>query len=80
MRRLGLSEHERMFKTIHADCGDHPAGNWLERVILPSIAFDDSVRPRIAAGIAACLETSHAYLDFLSTRAINGRLKAPGSS
>jgi hypothetical protein len=78
-RRLGLSEHERMFTTIHADCDDHHAGDWLARVILPSIAVDDSVRPRIAAGIAACLETSHAYLDFLSNRAINGRLMAAGS-
>jgi Iron-containing redox enzyme len=78
-KRLGLSEHEPMFTTIHADCDDHHAGDWLERVILPGIAFDDSVRPRVAAGIAACLETSHAYLDFLSNRAINGRLAAAGS-
>jgi hypothetical protein len=79
LERLGLSAHERMFTTIHADCDDHHAGDWLERVILPSIAFDDRVRPRIAAGIAACLETSHAYLDFLSNRAINGRLAAVAS-
>ena len=79
LKRLGLSEHERTFTTIHADCDDHHAGDWLERVIRPSIAFDESVLPRIAAGIAACLETSHVYLDYLSNRAINGRLAAAGS-
>jgi hypothetical protein len=79
LERLGLSEHERMFTTIHAECDDHHAADWLERVILPSIALDDSLRPRIAAGIAACLETSHAYLDYLSNRAIHGRLAAIGS-
>jgi hypothetical protein len=79
LERLGLNDHERMFTTIHAECDDHHASDWLERVILPAIARDASVRPRIAAGIAACLETSHAYLDFLSNRAINGRLAAIGS-
>jgi hypothetical protein len=79
LERLGLSEHERMFTTIHAECDDHHADDWLERVILPSIAHDDGVGPRIAAGVAACLETSQAYLDFLSNRAINDRLAAVGS-
>jgi hypothetical protein len=79
LERLGLSAHERMFTTIHAECDDHHAGDWLERVILPSIAFDERVRPRIAAGVAACLATSHAYLDYLSDRAIHGRLAAVGS-
>jgi len=79
LERLGLSEHERMFTTIHAECDDHHAGDWLERVIRPSIASDESLRPRIAAGVAACLDTSHAYLDFLSNRAINDRLAAVGS-
>jgi hypothetical protein len=80
LKRLGLTEHERMFTTIHAECDDHHAGDWLERVILPSIASDESVGPRIAAGLAACLETSQAYLDFLGNRAIEGRLAAVRSS
>jgi hypothetical protein len=79
LERLGLSDHERMFTTIHAECDDHHASDWLERVILPSLALDASLLPRIAAGMAACLETSHAYLDFLSNRAIHERLAAIGS-
>ena len=76
LKRLGLTEHERMFTTIHAQCDDHHAGDWLERVILPSTIADEDLRERIASGVVACLETSRDYLDYLSNRAISERLAA----
>jgi hypothetical protein len=79
LRRLGLSEYERMFTTIHAQCDDHHAGDWLERVIVPSTAFDEGICTRIANGLAACLETSRDYLDSLSDRTISERLGSVGS-
>ena len=79
LERLGLDDHERMFTTIHAQCDDHHAGDWLARVIVPSIAFDPGIRLRIAQGIAACLDTSRNYLDFLSNRVIADRLAGVGS-
>jgi hypothetical protein len=78
LKRLGLDEHERMFTTIHAACDDHHAGDWLERVILPN-AVDAGIRARVAQGIAACLETSRTYLDFLANRVVQTRLAAIGS-
>lgn len=69
LRRLGLDEHELAFAIIHAQCDEHHAGDWLKRVIQPSVALRDDLRRPIANGIASCLETSRVYLDYLMRRA-----------
>src|SRR5262249_46147261 len=55
LRRLGLSDDELVFTSIHSQCDEHHASDWLERVIVPSVALDDSLRRPIAEGIASCL-------------------------
>jgi hypothetical protein len=80
LRRLGLTEHELMFTTIHIECDDHHAGDWLDRVIVPSSAVNPAIRARIACGIAACLETSRDYLDFLTGRIMTDRSVIAGAS
>ena len=69
LRRLGLSEHELAFTTTHAQCDDHHAQDWLDRVIVPSIERRPELARSIADGIAECLDTSKDYLDFLLRRA-----------
>ncbi len=66
--RLGFTEHELAFTIVHSQCDEHHAENWLQEVIAPSIASRPELAPLIAAGIADCLETSAAYLDFLLHR------------
>jgi hypothetical protein len=72
LRRMGLNERELMFITVHQACDEHHAGDWLERVIVPSIALEPGLAAAVAIGIAACLETSTAYLEFLLQRVIAG--------
>ena len=73
LRRLGLDDYELEFAIIHAQCDDHHAGDWLKRVIEPSVALRSDLRVPIAIGIASCLETSTVYLDYLTRRAEIGR-------
>jgi hypothetical protein len=77
LRRLGFDDHARSFTITHSECDDHHARDWLERVIVPSIERDERLRTSIAKGIAACLDTSEQYLDFLMNRVIAERA-APG--
>jgi hypothetical protein len=76
LRRLGLTDHELAFTTIHAQCDDHHASDWLQRVIIPGIGSNPGLRRSIAEGIASCLETSNDYLSFLTTRVAVGRASA----
>lgn len=69
LKRLGLTDHELAFAIIHSECDEHHAGDWLERVIEPSVAERGELRAPVASGIAACLETSRVYLDYLVQRA-----------
>ena len=73
LRRLGFDEHARAFTITHSECDDHHARDWLERVIVPSIERDETLRAPIAKGIAACLDTSEQYLDSLMNRVMVGR-------
>ena len=73
LRRLGFDEHARAFTITHSECDDHHARDWLERVIVPSIERDEALRAPIAKGIAACLDTSEQYLDFLMNRVTQER-------
>ncbi len=68
LRRLGLDDDELAFTVTHAECDDHHASDWLERVIVPSIELDARLGEPIAKGLATCLETSQVYLDFLLQR------------
>jgi Iron-containing redox enzyme len=68
LRRLGLSDDELAFTTIHSQCDDHHASDWLKRVIVPSIVSDPDLRPCIAEGIASCLSASNEYLTSLLIR------------
>jgi hypothetical protein len=77
LRRLGLSDHELAFTIIHSQCDEHHASDWLERVIIPSVGLDLSLRRSIAEGIASCLDTSRNYLDFLLTRVAVERARKP---
>ena len=76
LRRLGLSEHELAFTTIHSQCDDHHASDWLKRVIVPSIVADSNLRLCIAEGIASCLSTSNDYLTSLLIRVAVERASA----
>jgi pyrroloquinoline quinone (PQQ) biosynthesis protein C len=81
LRRLGFDEHARAFTITHSECDDHHARDWLERVIVPGIERDETLRAPIAKGIAACLDTSEQYLDSLMNRVIVARAaagRAPG--
>lgn len=69
LERLGLTAADLVFIRIHSVCDEDHAREWNVDVIGPSVRVDPSLRPRIAEGIAACLETSAAYLDYLSERA-----------
>ena len=73
LRRLGLNVHELAFTIVHAQCDEHHAGDWLKRVIEPSVALRSDLRSPIANGIASCLETSRVYLDYLMRRTENER-------
>jgi hypothetical protein len=73
LRRLGFDDHARAFTITHSECDDHHARDWLDRVIIPSIARDGRLRAPIAKGIAACLDTSEQYLDSLMNRVIAAR-------
>src|SRR5262245_35037025 len=54
--RLGFDEDARAFTITHSECDDHHARDWLERVIVPSIERDETLRAPIATGIAACID------------------------
>ena len=73
LRRLGLNDYELEFTTTHSECDDHHAADWLDRVIIPSVARMPELMNSIARGIAECLDTSNDYLDFLLRRAIANR-------
>jgi Iron-containing redox enzyme len=77
LRRLGLSGHELAFTIIHSQCDDHHASDWLERVIIPTVALQPGLRRSIAEGIATCLVTSSDYLSFLLRRVTFERATAP---
>lgn len=76
LKRLGLSDHELAFAIIHAECDEHHAGDWLDRVIGPSVAQRRDLRAPIANGVAACLETSRLYLDDLRRRVENDQARS----
>ena len=69
LQRMGLSADELEFTTVHSECDEHHADDWLQRVIVPSINARPTLLPTIAAGIAECLDTSAVYLDYLLKRA-----------
>lgn len=69
LQRMGLTAHELEFTTVHADCDEQHADDWLQRVIIPSVETRPELRPIIAEGIAQCLDTSAVYLDYLLRRA-----------
>jgi len=76
LRRLGLSSHELAFTTIHSQCDDHHASDWLERVIIPSVVLQPDLRRAIAEGVATCLVTSNDYLTFLLRRVVLERAQS----
>ncbi len=69
LERLGLTPEELAFTTVHAECDEHHADDWLQRVIIPGIKARPELRTMIVSGIAECLETSVIYLDYLLDRA-----------
>ncbi|MBB3060607.1 iron-containing redox enzyme family protein [Microbulbifer rhizosphaerae] len=69
LERMGLSADELEFTTVHSECDEHHADDWLQRVIMPSIEARPELLNRIAAGIAECLDTSALYLDYVHERA-----------
>jgi hypothetical protein len=79
LRRLGLTSHELAFTTIHSQCDDHHASDWLERVIIPSVVLQPGLRRPIAEGVATCLVTSNEYLTYVLTRVALERARAAGS-
>jgi hypothetical protein len=50
---------------LHLTCDEHHAREWHDDVVLPSVQQVPELLPRIAAGVAVCLETSAGYLDDL---------------
>src|SRR5262245_10248380 len=76
LRRLGLRSHELAFTTIHSQCDDHHASDWLEQVITPSVVRQPGLRRAIAEGVATCLVTSNDYLTFLLKRVALERAQA----
>ena len=69
LQRMGLTSDELAFTTVHSECDEHHADDWLQRVIVPTIVQRPELKTQIAAGIAECLETSACYLDFVLHRA-----------
>jgi hypothetical protein len=65
LSRVGLTPHELEFVTLHLTCDEHHAREWHDDVVLPSVQQVPELLPRIAAGVAVCLETSAGYLDDL---------------
>ena len=76
LRRLGLSEQELEFVSIHLTCDEDHAREWSECVIHPSVELQPQRRVAIAEGIAVALETMEHYLDDLVTRAASQRAAA----
>ena len=76
LRRLGLSEQELEFVSIHLTCDEDHAREWSECVIHPSVELQPQRRLAIAEGIAVALETMEHYLDDLVTRAASQRAAA----
>lgn len=70
LKRLGLSDHELAFTIVHSECDDHHAGEWLDKVIIPSVEKNPQQKKMLARGVAECLQTSELYLDFALERAI----------
>jgi hypothetical protein len=67
--RMGFTEDEIEFTTVHSECDEHHAEDWLERVIVPTVKKRPELLASIAAGVAECLDTSADYLDFVYQRA-----------
>jgi pyrroloquinoline quinone (PQQ) biosynthesis protein C len=76
LARLGIEPEDLEFIRIHLQCDDHHAREWHDGVIAPSLRRNPALRAPIAEGIASCLESSVRYLDDLSRRADERRLKA----
>lgn len=70
LKRLGLTDHELAFTIVHAECDDHHAGEWLDKVIIPSVEKSPQLKKMLARGVAECLQTSELYLDYAMERAI----------
>ncbi len=68
LRRLGLDPADLEYIDVHLGCDEDHAREWIEEVIIPSVALDPRLRRPIAEGIASCLETSERYLDDLCAR------------
>jgi pyrroloquinoline quinone (PQQ) biosynthesis protein C len=75
LERLGIEPEDLEFIRIHLQCDDDHARDWHDGVIAPSIQRNAALRAPIAEGIASCLESSVRYLDDLSRRADERRLK-----
>ena len=76
LTRLGVGPEDLEYIRIHLLCDEGHARDWYEEVIAPSIRQNAALRLPIAEGIASCLESSVRYLDDLSRRADERRLKA----
>jgi len=76
LTRLGVRPEDLEYIRIHLLCDEGHARDWYEEVIAPSIRQNAALRLPIAEGIASCLDSSVRYLDDLSRRADERRLKA----
>lgn len=68
LQRLGFDPADLEYISVHLECDDGHAREWIEDVIIPSVEQDPRLRRPVAEGIASCLATSERYLDDLCAR------------